>query len=373
MGCTLRTFATQEVQVGRKAQVYPRGSLCLAEAPIRKLFPLEKQISVECNLPCCSTCGLHARDVRCIGGSGWSQDPGTSPSAAASCRSADPSTSFVSFLCQPSSAAGWHAQARGFCGGSSWPKGPGISPSNLRSGSRACCADFVHSPGPCPTSLDSSHVYRVAKCPGLLGEIFYEAATSCCDGRCQEDLDDLSGGVTTTAPSPHTMIGHVFLHAQGWFLWAQQHVRKCWHTVRALDINHNYLNASRVGEASNPGPKPQAGLQEFVQQAVQKALKQALASLDLGALLAGTAGRVRTPNESPPPGTRAHRRKKAKLKKAAARLARAGGSQSLDVDYRTPSSQGAKAKGKGKRYRLSSCRQRHRWSSPGTSCEGQGS
>ena len=118
--------------------------------------------------------------------------------------------------------------------------------------------------------------------------------------------------------------------------------------MSALDVNHNYLNASRVGEASNPGPKPQAGLQAFVQQAVQKALQQALASLDLSALLAGTAGRVRTPHESPPPGTRAHRRKKAKLKKAAARLARAGGSQSLDADYRAPAGQGAKAKGKGK-------------------------
>ena len=38
VGCTLRTFATQAVQVGRKAQVYPRSSLCLAEAPIRKMF-----------------------------------------------------------------------------------------------------------------------------------------------------------------------------------------------------------------------------------------------------------------------------------------------------------------------------------------------
>ena len=122
--------------------------------------------------------------------------------------------------------------------------------------------------------------------------------------------------------------------------------------MSALDINHNYLNASRVGEASNPGPKPQAGLQEFIQQAVQKALQQAPASLDLGALLAGTAGRVRTPNESPPPGTRAHRRKKAKLKKAATRLARAGGSQSLDADYRAPAAEASRAatpsKGKGK-------------------------
>ena len=309
---------------------------------------LEKQTTVKCNHPCCSTCGLHARDVRRIGGSGWSQDPGTSPFAAASCRSADPSTSFVSFRCQTSFAAGWHAQARGFCGGSSWPKGPGISPSNRRSSSSAPQANCVHSPGQCPTLLECPHVHRAAKCPGLLGEIFYEESTSCCAGCRQEDLDDLSGGASASEPSSHTMLGHVFLHAQGWISWVQQHARNCWHAVSALDINHNYLNASRVGEASNPGPKPQAGLQAFVQQAVQKALQQALASLDLSALLAGTAGRARTPHESPPPGTRAHRRKKAKLKKAATRLARAGGSQSSDADYRAPAGQGAKAKGKGK-------------------------
>ena len=40
VGCMLRTFAPQEVQVGRKAQVYPLGLLCPAEAPIRKLSPL---------------------------------------------------------------------------------------------------------------------------------------------------------------------------------------------------------------------------------------------------------------------------------------------------------------------------------------------
>ena len=40
---------------------------------------LEKQTTVKCNPPCCSTCGLHARDVCRIGGSGWSQDPGTVP------------------------------------------------------------------------------------------------------------------------------------------------------------------------------------------------------------------------------------------------------------------------------------------------------
>ena len=61
----------------------------------------------------------------------------------------------------------------------------------------------------------------------------------------------------------------------------QQHVRNCWHAVSALGINHNYLNASRVGEASNPGPKQQAGLQAFVQQAVQKALQQVLSLLAL--------------------------------------------------------------------------------------------
>ena len=243
--------------------ISPRLALSCRSAD-QNAVSFERQTTVECNLSCCHSCGLHARDVCCNGGSGRSQDPGTSPFAAASCRSADPSTSFVSFLRQTPSDTGWHAKARGCCGGPSWPKGPGISPSNLRSSSRALHAAFVHTPGPCPTSIESSHVHRAAKCPGLLGEIFYEETTSCCAGCCQEDLDDLSGGATASEPSSHTMLGHVFIHAQGWLSWAQQHVKNCWHFVSALDINHNYLNASRVGEASNPGPKPQAGLQEFI-------------------------------------------------------------------------------------------------------------
>ena len=84
----------------------------------------------------------------------------------------------------------------------------------------------------------------------------------------------------------------------------------------------------RIGEASNPGPGPKApaGLQAFIQQAVQKAIQEAIAGFDLGSLIGNFAAAPTVPAQ-PPVGSRAFRRKKAKLKKAAAKLARAAGSQ----------------------------------------------
>ena len=80
----------------------------------------------------------------------------------------------------------------------------------------------------------------------------------------------------------------------------------------------------RIGEASNPGPGPKAPaiLQAFIQQAVQKAIQEAIAGFDLGSLIGNFAAAPTVPAQ-PPVGSRAFRRKKAKLKKAAAKLARA--------------------------------------------------
>eukprot|EP00439_Symbiodinium_sp_Y106_P033647 s699_g4.t1 len=127
----------------------------------------------------------------------------------------------------------------------------------------------------------------------------------------------------------------------------------CFECLSALSRNFNYLNARRVGEASNPGPGPKApaGLQQFIQQAVQKAIQEAIASFDLSSLVGNVVAATPVPT-LPPAGSRAHRRKKAKLKKAAAKLARAAGSQG-QPRHPTPLSPSpaetadAKAKGKG--------------------------
>ena len=122
----------------------------------------------------------------------------------------------------------------------------------------------------------------------------------------------------------------------------------------AAGTNHNYLNSMRVGEASHPGPKPQAALQAFIKQAVQQALQQAIASFDLSAFLRGQIPSQQPAAATLPPGTRAGRRKRAKLKKAAAKLARAGGSQGVSAvpsaaaNAEAGAPKGAKAKTKGK-------------------------
>ena len=130
-------------------------------------------------------------------------------------------------------------------------------------------------------------------------------------------------------------------------------VADCFECLSALSRNFNYLNACRVGEASNPGPGPKApaGLQQFIQQAVQKAIQEAIANLDLSSLVGNVVAATPAPT-LPPAGSRAHRRKKAKLKKAAATLARAAGSQG-QPRHPTPLSASptetadAKARGKG--------------------------
>eukprot|EP00439_Symbiodinium_sp_Y106_P010490 s10367_g1.t1 len=130
-------------------------------------------------------------------------------------------------------------------------------------------------------------------------------------------------------------------------------VADCFECLSALSRNFNYLNACRVGEASNPGPGPKApaGLQQFTQQAGQKAIQEAIANLDLSSLVGNVVAATPAPT-LPPAGSRAHRRKKAKLKKAAATLARAAGSQG-QPRHPTPlsasptESADAKARGKG--------------------------
>ena len=120
-------------------------------------------------------------------------------------------------------------------------------------------------------------------------------------------------------------------------------------------LNHNFLNGMRVGEAGHPIPA-QAGLQAFIQEAVQQALKEAIANLDLSALFAGGAALSR-PAATPPPGSRAARRKKAKLKKVLKASIALGGASAVPTakadaaDCAAPSApdmEAAPAKGKGK-------------------------
>ncbi|CAE7793641.1 Otud3, partial [Symbiodinium necroappetens] len=101
---------------------------------------------------------------------------------------------------------------------------------------------------------------------------------------------------------------------------------------------------------SGPGPKIPASLHGFIQQAVQKAIQDAIAGFDIASLLGGAAAPA-APRNSPPVGSRAHRRRKARLKKAASNLARAGGSQAQASPTRQVTlgpETSAQAKGKGK-------------------------
>ena len=133
-----------------------------------------------------------------------------------------------------------------------------------------------------------------------------------------------------------------------------EHVAQCCVYFGAAGTNHNCLNSMRAGEASHPGPKPQAALQAFIKQAVQQALQQAIASFDLSAFLRGQIPSQQPAAATLPPGTRAGRRKRAKLKKAAAKLARAGGSQGVSAvpsaaaNAEAGAPKGAKAKTKGR-------------------------
>ena len=128
-----------------------------------------------------------------------------------------------------------------------------------------------------------------------------------------------------------------------------------WSVLGVVILNHNFLNGMRVGEAGHPIPA-QAGLQAFIQEAVQQALKEAIANLDLSALFAGGAALSR-PAATPPPGSRAARRKKAKLKKVLKASIALGGASAVPTakadaaDCAAPSApdmEAAPAKGKGK-------------------------